>query len=161
MDQMSEITGSWPAAGLDPVRRMRILVAAMPHAAFRERVLDAPFDDVWGVAGDLEGGTPQWKKDVVALSVMRREDDRFDAEIRSYVGIHMRVRAVLRPGWCVMQGRFLVVGMAAAPEGERTRFAHFEALSLPGSRVLRPFLRHRIHHEFETLERLAQRHRAG
>ena len=39
------------------------------------------------------------------------------------------------------------------------RFEHFEALRLPGTSVLRPLLRHRIHHEFETLERLAQRHR--
>jgi len=48
--------------------------------------------------------------------------------------------------------------MAATPEGERTRFAHFEAIRLAGTGVLRALLRHRIHHEFETLERLAQRH---
>ena len=58
-----------------------------------------------------------------------------------------------------MQARLVAVGMAATPEGERTRFAHFEALRLPGTGLLRPLLRHRIHHEFETLERLAQRNR--
>ena len=155
---MSAMTGPWPAAELDPVRRMRILVAGLPHAAFRERVFAAPFDRVWGIAGDLEHGTPQWKRDVAALAILERDDDRLGVEIRSYFGIRMRVHAVLRPGWCVMQGRLFAVGMAAVPEGERTRFAHFEAVRLPGTGLLRPVLRHRIHHEFETLERLAQRH---
>lgn len=153
---MSVLSGVWPSSDLDPVRRMRILVAAMPHAAYRERVLDAPFADVWGVAGDLEHGTALWKKDVTGLTVLRQEDEHLDVEIRSYFGISLPLRAVLRRGWCVMQGRLLVVGMAAAPEGDRTRFAHFQAVRLPGSRALRPWLRHRIHHEFESLERLAQ-----
>lgn len=155
---MSVMTG-WPASEPDPVRRLRILAAAMPHAAFRERVLDAPFDAVWSVAGDLEHGTPQWKNDVTGLSIVEQEDERLTVEIRSYFGISLRLRAILRPGWCVMQGRLLVVGMAAAAEGEQTRFAHLQAVSLPGSRVLSPLLRHRIQHEFENLERLAQRRR--
>ena len=154
---MSAMTDVGLAAALDPVRRMRILVAALPHAAFRERVLDAPFDAVWRIASDLEHGTPQWEKNVAALDVLEQNDDRLEVDIRSPFGLRLRARAILRPGWCVMQGRLFAVGMAAAPEGERTRFAHFEALSLPGARVLRPLLRHRIHHEFETLERLARR----
>ena len=153
---MSTITGVWPSADLNPVRRMRILVAGLPNAAFRERVLDAPFDDVWRVASDLEHGTPLWEKNVGGLAILQEQDDRLEVEIRSFFGLRLRARAVLRPGWCVMQGQLFAVGMAAAPEGERTRFAHFEALSLPGSGVLRPLLRHRIHHEFETLERLAR-----
>ncbi len=156
---MSAIIGGWPSAELDCVRRMRILVAAMPRAAYRERVLDAPFDDVWRVASDLERGTPQWEKNLAALAILRQDADRFEVEIRSPFGVRLRARAVLRPGWCVMQGQLFAVGMAATPEGERTRFAHFEALRLPGTGVLRPLLRHRIHHEFETLERLAQRDR--
>lgn len=158
---MSATTGAWPSSELDPVRRMRILAAALPNAAFRERVLDARFDDVWAVASDLELGTPQWKTDVTALTILGREDERLDIEIRSYLGIRLRLRGILRPAWCVMQGRLLAVGMAATPEGERTRFAHFQALAAPGSRLLRPLLRHRIHHEFDTLERLARQHRGG
>jgi hypothetical protein len=161
MEHMSARSGVWPSAELDPVRRMRVLVAAMPHAAFREGVLDARFDDVWGIASDLEQGTALWKKDVTGLTILRREDEHLDVEIRSYLGVRLRLRAVLRPGWCLMQGRLLVVGMAAVPEGERTRFAHFQGVSLPGGRVLRPLLRHRIHHEFETLERLARGDRRG
>lgn len=156
---MSATIGVWPASELDPVRRMRILVAAMPQAAFRERVLDAPFDDVWRLASDLEQGTPQWKKDVTALAILQQEDERLEVEIRSYFRVRMRLSAVLRPGWCIMQGRLLAVGMAAVPDGERTRFAHFQTVRLPGSRVLRAVLRHRIGHEFDALERLAQRQR--
>jgi hypothetical protein len=153
---MSALTGVWPSASLDPVRRMRILVAALPHAAYRERVLDAPFDAVWRVASDLERGTPLWEMNVAALAVVHRDEELLEVEIRSPFGIRLRAHTVLRPGWCVMHGQLFAVGMAAAPEGERTRFAHFEALRLPGARVLRPLLRHRIHHELETLERLAQ-----
>ena len=156
---MSVLSGVWPAAELDPVRRLRILVAALPQAAFRERVLDAPFDDVWGVASDLERNTALWKTDVRAVRVLQRDGERLEVELRSYLGIRLRLRAVLRSGWCVMQGPLLVVGMAAAADGARTRFAHFQALSLPGSRVLRPVLRHRIHHEFQALERLAKSQR--
>lgn len=157
---MPVMAGEWPAAELDPVRRMRILVAAVPHAAFRERVLDAPFEDVWRVAADLERGTAQWEKNVAALTILRREADRLEVEIRSPFGFRLRADAVLRPGWCVMQGSLFAVGMAAVAEGSRTRFAHFEALRLPGSRLLAPLLRHRIHHEFEALEALAQRGRS-
>jgi hypothetical protein len=156
---MSAMTGVWPSSELDPVRRMRILAAAIPQAAFRERVLDAAFDDLWRIAGDLEQGTPQWEKNTAALAIVRREGERLEVEIRSPFGIRLRALGVLRPGWCVMQGRFFAVGMAAAPEGERTRFAHFEAVTLPACGLLRPLLRHRIHHEFETLERLARRRR--
>jgi len=154
---MSVLTGVWPAAELDPVQRMRILVAAMPQAAFRECLIDAPFDAVWRVASDLENGTAQWEKNVAALTILEQEDDRLAVEIRSPLGFRLRAQAILRPGWCVMQGRIFAVGMAAAPEGDRTRFAHFEALRIPGTKVIRPLLRHRIHHEFESLERLVRR----
>ena len=153
---MSTPPGIWPNAELDPVRRMRILVAALPGAALRECVLSAPFDDVWRVASDLEVGTPLWELNVAALTVLKREEDQLEVEIRSPFGIRLRARAELRPGWCVMQGRLFTVGMAAVPEGERTRFGHFEVLNLPGAGILRPLLCHRIQHEFETLERLAQ-----
>ena len=48
---------------------------------------------------------------------------------------------VLRPGWCVMQSRFLIGGMAAAPEAEGTRFAFLGGLRLPGIQLLDPLLR--------------------
>jgi hypothetical protein len=48
---------------------------------------------------------------------------------------------VLRPGWCVMQSRFLIGGMAAVPDGEGTRFAFLGGIRLPGIRLLDPVLR--------------------
>jgi hypothetical protein len=156
MERMSESSSIWPTVELDPVRRMRILVSALPRAALREQVLDAPFESVWQVAGDLERGTPQWKKDVAALTILRREEDRLEVEIRSHFGLRLHLRTVLRPGWCVMQGQLFAVGMAATAEGQRTRFAHFQALRLPGARLLSPLLGHRMHHEIETLERLSR-----
>jgi hypothetical protein len=57
----------------------------------------------------------------------------FEVEIRSHLGIRMRLRAVLSPGWCVMHGRLLSVGMAATPEQQQTCFAHFAALVFPAA----------------------------
>ena len=48
---------------------------------------------------------------------------------------------VLRPGWCMMQSRFLIGGMAAVPEAGGTRFALLGGLRLPGMRLLDPVLR--------------------
>jgi len=79
------LSTDWPTSELDPVRRMRILAAALPRAAFRERVLDAAFADVWGIAGDLVRGTPQWKKDVTGLAIVGQEGELLDVVIRSYV----------------------------------------------------------------------------
>jgi hypothetical protein len=47
---------------LDPVARLRIMAAAYPGCARVERVLDAPFDAVWAVAGDLEQGVPRFDR---------------------------------------------------------------------------------------------------
>jgi hypothetical protein len=48
---------------------------------------------------------------------------------------------VLRPGWCVMQSRFLIGGVAAVPEADGTRFAFLGGLRLPALRLLDPVLR--------------------
>src|SRR4051794_26373395 len=50
---------SWPTVDLDPVRRLRVLAAAIPGAAVAESVLDAPFDDVWSAATDFENAVPK------------------------------------------------------------------------------------------------------
>lgn len=58
------------------------------------------------------------------------------ARARGRLGQHARFDVVLRPGWCVMQSRFLIGGMAATPEGDSTRFAFLGGLRLPGIRLL-------------------------
>jgi len=63
------------------------------------------------------------------------------ARARGRLGQHARFDVVLRPGWCVMQSRLLIGGMAAAPEAGGTRFAFLGGLRLPGVRLIDPLLR--------------------
>jgi hypothetical protein len=63
------------------------------------------------------------------------------ARARGRLGQRARFDVMLRPGWCVMQSRFLVGGMAAVPEGAGTRFAFLGGLRLPGMKLLGPLLR--------------------
>ena len=63
------------------------------------------------------------------------------ARARGRLGQHARFDVVLRPGWCLMQSRFLTGGMAAVPDAGGTRFAFPGGLRLPGIRLLDPVLR--------------------
>ena len=54
------------------------------------------------------------------------------ARARGRLGQHARFDVVLRPGWCVMQSRFLIGGMAAVPEAGGTRFAFLSPASRLG-----------------------------
>ena len=51
---------TWPEARLDRVRQLRVLGAALPGVAVVERVLDAPFDEVWSFLSDLERSVPMF-----------------------------------------------------------------------------------------------------
>jgi hypothetical protein len=48
------VNQDWPVAGLDPVRRMRVLAAAVPGAAYAGKLIPAPFSAVWEAVSDLE-----------------------------------------------------------------------------------------------------------
>lgn len=85
-----------------------------------ETVLDAPFDQVWEVAADLERELPAYLPDVRSWRITRRDGERLEALARGYVGLRARFDVVLRPGWCVMRSRFLLGGMAAVADGEQT-----------------------------------------
>jgi hypothetical protein len=41
------VTQDWPVADLDPIRRMRVIAAAPPGAAYAEKLIPAPFSAVW------------------------------------------------------------------------------------------------------------------
>jgi hypothetical protein len=157
-----------PPAELDPIRRLRVLAAAIPGAAVAEGVLDAPFDAVWETVADLEHaagieifvGEPQIRS--------RREDtetggERLELEYRMRPLRRREVTEVdLRRGWCFMQSPLSVAAMAAIPEGDRTRFAHLEAARVPGRRLLKPLLlaKMALVRELRRFERQAQE-RAG
>ncbi len=141
---------------LDPVRRLRILAGALPGCGYVERVLDAPFDAVWAVGGDLVAGVPRFESTVSRVEVERRDDDRLVVTTHGLIGPRRVFEAILRPGWCWMQSGPILVGMAATPTPDgRTLFAHVEGTRFGATRVLRPFLRRKMHRELDRIERLA------
>ena len=131
----------WPVTELDPVRRMRVLAAATPGVAYAEKLIPAPFSAVWDAASDLEHQLPRMITDLRSFEITSARAERITARARGRLGQRASFDVVLRPGWCVMQSRFLIGGMAAAPEGESTRFAFLGGLRLPGIRLLDPMLR--------------------
>jgi len=112
----------------------------VPGAFVAETVIDAPFDQVWAVAADLEHELPAYLPDVRSFTVTRRDGDRLEAHARGYAGLRARFDIVLRPGWCVMRSRFLLGGMAAVPDGQQTRFAFFGATHIPVQKAAAPAL---------------------
>lgn len=113
----------WPAVELDAVRRLRVLAAALPGTVLAERVVAAPLEQVWSVAADLEG---QWPNLITAFHTVRvvsGSGDRLVIMAANRLGQRERFDVVLHPGWCWMQSRIAVGGMAAVEEGDATRVA--------------------------------------
>lgn len=128
-------TQMWPVGELDAIRRLHVLGATLPGAAVAETTIDAPFEQVWAVAADLENELPAYLRDVRSLHVTSASGERLEAYARGYAGLRAHFDIVLRPGWCVMRSRFLLGGMAAVPDGERTRFAFLGGVHIPAQRV--------------------------
>jgi hypothetical protein len=135
------MTSTWPVADLDAVARLRVLAAVQPSAMLVEDVIDAPFDAVWAVASDLEHELPRLLHDVRSVRVTAADGERLEAYARGYAGLRARFDIVLRPGWCLMQSRFLLGGMAAVAVEDRTRFAFLGGFRFPGVGALRPVVR--------------------
>lgn len=155
----------WPTAHLDPIRRAKILAAAIPGAVAAEMVIDAPYRPTWAWVTDLERSVRSFDQQVTSIRVRSREatDEpgverlRITATTRGVVPLRFDVR--LEDGFCLMRGRarlYLVV-MAAVPEGDnRTRFLHMEGVPLPGGRLLRPILQREVRSDLRNLKRLAE-----
>ncbi|TWF90475.1 hypothetical protein FHX73_13522 [Kitasatospora viridis] len=126
-------------AELDPIRRLRVLAATLPGAyRHREVLLPAPVDRVWAVAADLEGELPHLLPTVRSFRYTSGEGERRTALAVGRFGQRAEFEVVLRPGWCLMQSRFVLGAMAAVPAEGGTRFATLGGLRVPGARVLRP-----------------------
>ncbi len=138
---MVAVNQDWPVAELDPVRRMRVLAAATPGVAYAEKLIPVPFSAVWEAASDLEHEFPRMITDLRSFEITSTRGERMTARARGRLGQRARFDVVLRPGWCVLQSRFLIGGMAAVPEADGTRFAFLGGLRLPGLRLLDPVLR--------------------
>lgn len=133
-------TDQWPVAGLDPVRRLTVLAAAIPGATVVSRVLAKPFEEVWAVMSDLEGELGRFQPDLRRLRVTRADGTRLEAVARSRFGPRARFDVVLEPGYCFMRSRFLLVGMAARPDPGGTLVALTGGLRVPGRAALVPVL---------------------
>jgi hypothetical protein len=147
-------TPGWPAAGVDPVARLRALAASLPWVSLEEAVIAAPFERVWSYIADMERGVPQFEGNVRRIEILSREGERLRVRSTSPLGLRMHLDVVLRPGWCVMRGALGEIGMAARPEGAGTRFAHFEGSRRLG-RLARPLFRRWVRRDLERLTAVA------
>jgi hypothetical protein len=150
------MTDNWPRAELDNVRRMRVLAAGIPGAAVTERVVDAPIERVWELLSDLEGSFGEIQPDMRSVQILKRDGERTVALARSRFGMRARLEGVVGPGWCWLQSRFLIIGMAVTPEpGGGTRVAMTGGIRVPGRAALVPI---GVRREAErALERLASK----
>ncbi|MFF1353801.1 hypothetical protein [Streptomyces sp. NPDC058297] len=128
----------WPRADLDPVRRLHALASGIGGAHVTEGLVDAPYARVWALLGDLEGEFGRIAPDMRGLRVLRRDGERVEALAISKYGMRARLRGVHRPGWCWLQSRFLLLGVAATPDGDGTRVAFTGGVRMPGRAALVP-----------------------
>lgn len=133
-----ETAAPWPFADLDDVQKLRALAAGVRGAHITEGFLDVPYDRIQAHLADLEGDFGRVVPDMRSLRVVRREGERVEAVARSRYGMRARLRGVHRPGWCWLQSRFLLIGVAAAPEGAGTRVAFTGGVRVPGRAALVP-----------------------
>ena len=136
---MDGMTGDWPTIELDPVRRLRAAAAGVTGAHVTERIIDAPLERVWAILGDIEGGFRRIQPDMRTIRVVTRNGYNIQALARSRYGPRARLYGVLRPGWCWLQSRHLIIAMAASeqPDG-RTRVALTGGIRLPHRAAILP-----------------------
>jgi hypothetical protein len=133
------MTDNWPTAELDPVRRLRVLAAGIPGAAVTERVFDTAPAQAWDLMwGDGRNFTV-FQTDMHSIESMERDEERVRMLVRSRYGMRAQLEGTVRIGWCWLQSRFLLIGMAAAAEpGGGTRVALTGGVRVPGRAALIP-----------------------
>lgn len=152
----------WPRAELDPVRRLHVLDATMAGLHVVERLIPAPFADVWHVASDIERELPRLGGGfVTALRITERDGERIVARVEGPFGIRDTFAITLRPGWCWMEGRLLSAAMAAAEADGGTRFAWATRLKVPGGRFASPASSYALRRTLERLETRVLARRTG
>jgi hypothetical protein len=135
------MTHAWPTADLGPLHRLRVLASAVHAPMSVEEYIEAPFDEVWAIAGDLETELPNLVRTMRSFEYQTVDGEHITARATGVLGNRANFEVELRPGWCLMQSRFIVGGMAAIPEGTGTRFAVLGSTRAPGTRILRGALR--------------------
>lgn len=100
------VSAAWPTARLDPIGRLRVLKASLPGVAMRERVIDAPFEDVWEFVSDLETSVPEFERDVARLRVVWAAGEQLRVHSWSPgVPVPLGFDVTLQPGWMVSTPR--------------------------------------------------------
>ena len=149
---------TWPTAHLDPIGRLRALAAAYPNAGVGEVTVDVPFEDAWRWVTDFEHNVHRFDSEVAKIRVRHREGDRIRLWAWArFVPVPLPFDVTLEPGFCIMRGRFraFLVVMAAVPtEDGRTRYAHAEAVPLPGAGWLRRVLQRTVDADLRGFVRL-------
>ncbi|MEU8029391.1 SRPBCC family protein [Streptomyces sp. NPDC049099] len=107
----------------DPVLRLRVLAAGLHAGLYAEEHLALPYDRVWTVVADLEAELPHLVPFLREFRVPPGDPDRKRALAVGRSGLTESFEVRLSPGWCLMQSRLIVGGMAAVPEAGGTRFA--------------------------------------
>jgi hypothetical protein len=140
----------WPQGRLDAIARLRVVETAVRGLGSAERIIEAPYTEVWDFVSDLEHAVPTFDSLVRKIRVRGRTPlpgggERLDVLSWSTGSpVPMPFDVHLDDGLCLMhaRGRLFFVGMAAAPESPgRTRFRHVEGVPLPGGSLLRPVFR--------------------
>ena len=130
----------WPVAESDDLARFRALAAGVRHARITEGTVEAPFARVWSLVDDLEGAFGLFEPDMRSVHVRSREGDRVEALAVSRWGMRAVLRGTVRPGRLWLQSRFLIIGIAAVPQGpQRARAAFTGGVRVPGRAALAPF----------------------
>jgi len=149
---------NWPQAELTDVERFRALAAGVPGAAVTERVLPADPDQVKTMLADLNVFAAV-QADFVSATIEEQAGDRVVVRAKGARGQRARLVGQLRPGWCWLQSRFLIIGMAVAAEpGGGTRVALTGGIRVPGRAAIVPIGVRR--ESTKTLDRLEQLLRA-
>lgn len=149
---------NWPQAELTDVERFRALAAGVPGAAVTERVLPYETDEVKAALADLDTFA-RVQADLVSATLVAQEGDHVVVLAKGAKGQRARLEGQFRPGWCWLQSRFLILGMAVAAEpGGGTRVALTGGIRVPGRAAIVPI---RVRQESsKTLNRLEELLRA-
>jgi hypothetical protein len=132
------MTEQWPAAELDPVRRLRVTASAVRGAVVTERVVTGNVDLVWRVLTDFEVTFADIQPDMHRVRVEAHDDDQVRLRASSRFGMRARLSGTVREGWCWLQSRFLIIAMAAVPDGDQTRVALTGGIRVPGRAAIVP-----------------------
>jgi hypothetical protein len=125
-------------------------------ARVTERVVDASPEQVWAILADFENGFGKVQPDMQRVQVVQHNADRVVLRAASRFGLRARLAGTVRPGWCWLQSRFLVVAMAVAPEPDgRTRVALTGGVRVPGRAAIVPLgVRREARRSLDRLEGL-------